>query len=81
MFRFFEKLVDPYQSYDESAPTPTTLGPFLRLFLRPFRVILLLSIFSTLIVGGVEILLIYYAGRVVDLLSVTSPSEVFALYG
>ena len=81
MFRFFEKLVDPYQPYDETAPTPTTLGPFLRLFLRPFRVILLLSIFSTLIVGGVEILLIYYAGRVVDLLSVTSPSEVFALYG
>lgn len=81
MFRFFEKLVDPYQAYDENAPTPTELGPFLKLFLRPFRVILLLSIASTLIVGAVEIALIYYAGRVVDLLSITSPADVFARYG
>lgn len=81
MFRFFENLVDPYQSYDQTIETPQRLAPFLKMFLRPFRVILMLSVVSTLIVGAIEILLIYYAGRVVDLLAVTDPAELFARYG
>ncbi|MGB0927591.1 MAG: ABC transporter ATP-binding protein [Pikeienuella sp.] len=81
MFRFFENLVDPYQEYDQTAETPKRLGPFLQLFLRPFRFILLLSVLATIVVGAVEIGLIFYAGRVVDLLSVTPPEDFFAVFG
>ncbi|MGB0507729.1 MAG: ABC transporter transmembrane domain-containing protein, partial [Pikeienuella sp.] len=81
MFRFFENLVDPYQPYDENAPTPTQLGPFLRTMLRPFNRVALLIIFFVGLGALIDVWLIYYAGRVVNLLAETSPGEVFRTHG
>ncbi|MEO0361631.1 MAG: ABC transporter ATP-binding protein [Pseudomonadota bacterium] len=81
MFRFFEKLVDPYEAYDESAPTPTRLWPFLWTYFRPFRKLAVFILLFTAVVATIEILLIFYAGRIVDLLGETPATEVFATYG
>jgi len=45
MFRFFEKLVDPYQPYPVSNRPPRALLLFLRDYLRPFKKIFGFSIF------------------------------------
>ncbi|MFT4916328.1 MAG: ATP-binding cassette subfamily B multidrug efflux pump, partial [Yoonia sp.] len=37
MFRFFEKLVDPYVAYPENDTPPQTLGAFLWDYATPFR--------------------------------------------
>lgn len=81
MFRFFENLVDPYQAYDEKAPTPARLGPFLRDMLRPFNRVAVLIILFVGLGALIDVWMIYYAGRVVDLLSETSPGEVFRTHG
>ena len=78
MFRFFEKLVDPYQPYDVNAPTPNKLLPFLLEYLRPFRTVAILIVALTALVAAIEIGMIWYAGRLVDLLSDGDPQRVFA---
>ncbi|RED18147.1 ABC transporter ATP-binding protein [Pontivivens insulae] len=81
MFRFFENLVDPYQPYADQDTPPDRLGPFLWSYLRPFRKVLILATIATLIVGAVELALIYYAGRVVDLLEGSEPAVFLAEHG
>ncbi len=81
MFRFFESLVDPYVSYDDKDTPPSRLLPFLLDYLRPFRKLLILIVCFTIIIGTVEIALIFYTGRVVDLLADTPPAQVFVENG
>lgn len=80
MFRFFENLVDPYVAYDETDTPPQRLWPFLREYAKPFRRVFVLTAVMSVIVAGVEVGLISYMGRVVDLL-VGDPSEVWAQHG
>lgn len=81
MFRYFEKLVDPFEDYpDQDTPKSALLG-FLGNYLRPFRNVLIAIVILTTLVGAIEIVLIYYAGYVVDLLTTTTPSEVFVEHG
>ncbi|QIE56429.1 ABC transporter ATP-binding protein [Pikeienuella piscinae] len=80
MFRFFENLVDPYRG-DSGGPVPTRLWPFLLRFLAPFRWVLVLATFFTALGTLIEIGLIWYAGRVVDLLAASSPETFFAEHG
>ncbi|MEO1240045.1 MAG: ABC transporter transmembrane domain-containing protein, partial [Pseudomonadota bacterium] len=68
MFRFFENLVDPYVDYPETDQPPTRLWPFLREYARPFKRVFVLTAVLSCIVAAVEIWLIAYLGRVVDLL-------------
>ena len=80
MFRFFEKLVDPYQAYPISNTPPRQLGPFLRDYLFPFKKIFwFLGCFST-VVAAIEIGLIWYLGRLVTLLSDTTPTLFWAAH-
>ena len=80
MFRFFENLVDPYASYADSDSPPRKLVPFMLEYSRPFsRIFILAAIFSTL-TALVEIGLIYYMGRVVDLLSVAEAGSFWPQY-
>ena len=80
MFRFFEKLVDPYQAYPISNTPPRQLGPFLRDYLFPFKKIFwFLGCFST-VVAAIEIGLIWYLGRLVTLLSDTTPTVFWAAH-
>ncbi|MBO9452390.1 ABC transporter ATP-binding protein [Tropicibacter sp. R16_0] len=80
MFRFFENLVDPYTAYDEVDTPPTRLWPFLLEYSQPFMTVFFWTALLSIIVAGVEIGLIYYMGRVVDLLG-GAPEQVWDTYG
>ena len=81
MFRFFENLVDPYTPYPETDTPPRRLLPFLLEYSRPFRRIFAVTAAMSVVVAAVEVGLIYYMGRVVDLLNTGTPGEVWDLYG
>ncbi len=81
MFRFFENLVDPYVAYEETDTPPTRLWPFMRAYARPFHRVFALTTGMSVIVAAVEIWLIGYVGRLVDVLSETSPGDVWATHG
>ncbi len=77
MFRYFENLVDPYVDYGETDRPPTRLWPFLRDYSRPFTRLFVLSALMAVVVAAVEIWLLGYLGRLVDLLAETSPAAVW----
>ncbi len=81
MFRLFESLVDPYEPYEESDTPPDRLWPFLREYLWPARWVMLWTLLAVFAVGVIEIWLIWYAGRLVDLLGRTGPEDIWAEYG
>ena len=80
MFRFFENLVDPYCDYPETDRPPTRLWPFMREYARPFTRVFWVTGIISVTVAAVEIGLISYMGRVVDILSGT-PAEVWQNHG
>jgi ATP-binding cassette subfamily B multidrug efflux pump len=81
MFRFFESLVDPYTAYDRDAAPPDRLRPFLAAYLRPARRALAWAVATILLVAVAEVLLIWYAGRIVDVLAADGPAGVWANRG
>ncbi|PZQ49851.1 MAG: multidrug ABC transporter ATP-binding protein [Rhodovulum sulfidophilum] len=81
MLRFFESLVDPYAPYDRDAPPPDRLWPFLAAYLRPARRAIGWAIATVFLVALGEVLLIWYAGRIVDVLSADGPDAVWAAHG
>lgn len=80
MFRFFESLIDPYCDYPQEDRPPTRLWPFLRAYAHPFRRVFLWAALLSVMVAGIEIWLIHYMGRVVDLLG-GEPAQVWAEHG
>ncbi|MBF9059505.1 ATP-binding cassette domain-containing protein [Rhodobacterales bacterium HKCCSP123] len=81
MFRFFESLVDPYTTYPESDAPPRRLWPFLWTYSRPFRTLYAVTALMSVVVAAVEVGLIWYMGRVVDLLSTGTPADVLSEHG
>ncbi|MEM9433331.1 MAG: ABC transporter ATP-binding protein [Pseudomonadota bacterium] len=81
MFRFFENLVDPYVDYPKTHRPPTRLWPFMRDYSQPFKKVFVWAIVLSLVVAFIEIGLIYYMGRVVDLLTSGPPEQVLDAYG
>ncbi len=81
MFRYFENLVDPYTAYKESDTPPQRLWPFLLEYAQPFKRLFALTALSSVVVAAVEIGLIWYMGRVVDVLGSDDPQAVWARYG
>ena len=81
MFKFFENLVDPYVKYAQTDTPPTRLWPFLRTFMVPFRNLFWATGLLSVVVAAVEIWLISYMGRVVDLLSEQEPLTFWQDYG
>ncbi len=77
LFKFFENLVDPYGDYVETDEPPRKLWPFLISFVGPFKRIFWISAVLAIVVAAVEIGLIHYLGRLVDLLA-GDPAEVWA---
>jgi len=77
VFKFFENLVDPYIDYAESDTPPTKLWPFLATYMKPFKQVFWIAAILSVVVAIVEIGLIHYLGRLVDLLS-GDPAEVWA---
>ena len=80
MFRYFENLVDPYCDYEETDRPPTRLWPFMRDYARPFTKVFIWTSILSIFVAAIEVGLIYYLGRVVDVLS-GEPAEVWDRYG
>ncbi len=80
MFRFFENLVDPFASYDENDTPPQSLWLFLKNYAQPFRKLFLITALMSVVVAAVELWLIAYMGRVVDLLN-GSPQQVWQDHG
>jgi ATP-binding cassette subfamily B multidrug efflux pump len=77
-FKFFESLVDPYVEPENSDRPPTELWPFLAIYTRPFRKVMALNLFVSALVAVAEIGLIYYLGRLIDMLNETSPAAFWA---
>ncbi|MCA8881485.1 MAG: ABC transporter ATP-binding protein [Rhodobacteraceae bacterium] len=77
MFRFFETLIDPYVAYPPTDAPPRRLWPFVRAYSRPFRALFAVAALLSVAVAVVEIGLLYYMGRVVDLLTESTPATLW----
>ena len=78
MFRWFEKLIDPYADYDEDSVPPNRVVPFIWNYLRNFRTILISALFFSALVSAIEIFLIFYSGYLIDLMVNTNPKYFFS---
>ena len=80
MFRYFENLIDPYCDYPERDRPPTRLLPFMLEYCQPFWRVFFWTGLLSVIVAAIELWLIYYMGRLVDLLG-GDPSTVWQDFG
>lgn len=81
MFRFFESLVDPYGPYEQTDTPPRRLWPFLKDYIRPFRMVFSITAALSIITAFADVALIWYVGRLVDLLADNGPQQAWAIYG
>ena len=81
MFSFFEKLVDPYGPYEQTDTPPRQLWPFLQDYIRPFRAVFAVTGLLSVVSAFADVALIWYVGRLVDLLSNLGPADVWQGYG
>ncbi len=81
VLRYFESLVDPYTAYRETDTPPQRLWPFLRQYMGPFRRVFAVTGVMSLVVAAVEVGLIWYMGRVVDLLAGAERATFWAEHG
>ena len=81
MFRFFEGLVDPYRPYVHSDTPPRRLWPFLKEYIQPFHGVFAVTAALSIIAASADVALIWYVGRMVDLLANGGPQEVWASHG
>jgi ATP-binding cassette subfamily B multidrug efflux pump len=77
MFQFFEQLVDPYVPYEETDTPPQRLWPFLRQYTQPFKKVFWAAGVMSILGAIVEIWLLSYMGRLVDMLTETGAKEVW----
>ena len=80
MFRFFENLVNPYCEYPERDVPPDQLWPFLLEYSRPFRAVFWWTAVISVLAAVIEVSLIFYMGRVIDLLANNTPQQLINDY-
>jgi len=80
MFRFFENLVDPFQPFEDATP-PKTLWAYLRTHFGPFKKWMVWMAMTGILVAIVETGLIFYTGRVIDLMNATDAAEFWPAHG
>jgi len=80
MFRLLENLVDPYQPYVEQDAPPTRLWPFLKDYVRPFRGVFAFTALFSVGNAVLDVGLIWYLGRLVDLMSDMGPAAFIAAH-
>ena len=81
MLKFFEGLINPYQPYSQSDSPPAKLWPFLAEYVRPFRRIFAVTGVISALNATLEVALIWYMGRIVDVLAQGQPAQIWADYG
>lgn len=79
MFRTFENLVDPFAEFEQKTP-PSTYLAYVKSQLTPFRRWLPLMAFMGLCVALMEAGLIFYSGRLVDLMTTTGAAEFWSTH-
>ena len=79
MYRFFENLVDPFAPVADDTP-PDRLWPYIRTQVRPFHHLIPFIALSGLVVALVEGGLIFYGGRLVDLMTAAGPGAFWAAH-
>lgn len=80
IFRYFENLIDPYVDYAQEDRPPRDLWSFFMGYSQPFKKIFGLTAFMSIIVAAIEVGLIYYMGRIVDLLA-QGPEQMWQAHG
>ena len=80
MFRRFLGLADPFAPYEATTPS-RRLWPFLFSYIRPLRAVIIASLLLSLVSAPLEVWLIGYAGRLVDMLAGSSPARLWADHG
>lgn len=80
MFRFFENLIDPYVEYEAEDHPPQDLWSFFKGYSQPFKKVFALTGLMSIIVAAIEVGLIYYMGRIVDVLE-QGPEQMWAQHG
>lgn len=80
MYKFFESLIDPFAKFREETP-PGELWAYLKTQYAPFRKYMLAMAISGITVALMETGLIFYSGRVIDLLSANSPESLMSKHG
>ena len=80
MFKIFENLVNPFAAYDESAP-PANLWPYIKSQLAPFKKWLPLMAVLGVLTALMESGLIFYSGRIIDLMNSAGVENMWADHG
>lgn len=80
MYKFFETRLNPFARFPRDTP-PDSLWAYLRTQYKPFHKWMLAMAFSGVTVALMETGLIFYSGRVIDLLGANDPASLWANYG
>ena len=80
MFRLFENLVDPFAPDGGTTP-PAGLWAYVKTQLAPFRKWMGWMVFAGILVAVTETGLIFYSGRVIDLMDTSAPGMFWAQHG
>ena len=81
MFSFFEGLIDPYAAYPVTDTPPTRLWPFLKDYIIAFRKVFAVTAVLSVLNAAMDVGLLWYLGRMIDLLGQGTPPEVWAAHG
>ena len=76
MFKFFENLVDPFCTYEETDTPPKEISNFLKDYTKPFYFLFGVTAFFAFLLATIELLLIYGIGQIVDLMQTGSRQEI-----
>ncbi|MEM8870755.1 MAG: ABC transporter ATP-binding protein [Pseudomonadota bacterium] len=80
MYRHFENLVDPFRPFDTATP-PTQLWPYLFTQFQPFKKYMVWMAVTGVLVALIESGLIFYSGRLIDLMAGTEAESFWTLHG
>jgi len=80
VFKKFENLINPFAAYAEKTP-PAALWPYVKSQLQPFKKWLPLMAALGVLTALMESGLIFYSGRIIDLMNSAGVENMWALHG
>ncbi len=80
MFKKFENLINPYADFDNKTP-PATLWEYIKTQLYPFRKWLPVMAFLGVLTAIMESGLIFYSGRIIDMMNAAGTENMWAMHG
>ncbi len=80
MFKYFENLIDPFTDVPTETP-PATYWEYVKTQLRPFKKLIPVMLLLGLIVALMESGIIFYSGRVIDLMNASGADKIWADHG